>query len=569
MKLTSFFKTFSFVLIAMLALSCDKEFNEIGTDFVDNDHYSFETIKYDVKAINQPLGPVQTNNLPLNSIGFLKNNVFGNTNASFVTQLELDQTPLKIINNSATLRIDSVYLHVPYFSRLESTDENGDRTFSLDSVYGSGKIKLDVYRSNYYLRNLDPNPIGGGIEQQNYFSSERSDVESNLFSPTRLNNDLSKPYQNDEFEFRNSEIKFLKTDASGNIITPNVVRERLLPGIYMDLDIAAFRTAIASAGDANLADNNVFKNHFRGLYFKATALGSNPGGAMAALNFAQGKIVMVYYDAKSSTDPTVVRKTITLNLKGYTANYFDYTPTGTAENANYTTAVNNPNTTAGDSRLYVKGGAGSMAVIDLFRGLRSGQATDPADTNYENPLYKMHNEGWLINEANLTFYLDNDIMGTTDPSQEPNRVYLYDFNNKRPLVDYSFDTSTNSDTKFNKLIYSGIVNKVSSTSRGTKYKVRITNHMRNLVKYQDSTNVKLGLVVTENINSTPNYKLKNPFNYYVTNSAGIPVLKSAKYVPAMSIMNPLGVALYGSNIPSSDVNYGKRLQLEVVYTKPD
>lgn len=45
MKLTSFFKTFSFVLIAMLALSCDKEFNEIGTDFVDNDHYSFETIK--------------------------------------------------------------------------------------------------------------------------------------------------------------------------------------------------------------------------------------------------------------------------------------------------------------------------------------------------------------------------------------------------------------------------------------------------------------------------------------------------------------------------------------------
>ncbi|WP_262886104.1 hypothetical protein [Flavobacterium phycosphaerae] len=36
----------------------------------------------------------------------------------------------------------------------------------------------------------------------------------------------------------------------------------------------------------------------------------------------------------------------------------------------------------------------------------------------------------------------------------------------------------------------------------------------------------------------------------------------------MSVMNPLGTILYGTNIPEGDINYGKRLKLEIIYTKP-
>jgi lipase chaperone LimK len=85
-------------------------------------------------------------------------------------------------------------------------------------------------------------------------------------------------------------------------------------------------------------------------------------------------------------------------------------------------------------------------------------------------------------------------------SNEPNRVYLYDLTHNRPLVDYYLDATNASDAKKSKYVFSGLINKEAVTNgRGQTYKVRITNQIRNLVKHTDSTNVKLGLVVTENI----------------------------------------------------------------------
>jgi hypothetical protein len=37
----------------------------------------------------------------------------------------------------------------------------------------------------------------------------------------------------------------------------------------------------------------------------------------------------------------------------------------------------------------------------------------------------------------------------------------------------------------------------------------------------------------------------------------------------MSVVNPLGTILYGSNLPVTDPNYDKRLKLEIFYTKPE
>jgi len=570
MKLNSLLKTFLFGFLVVFATSCDKDVNEIGADFVDSDHYEFITQKFDVNSYNQSLGPVQTNNLPINALGYYNNPVFGTTTASFVTQLEMASANPTFYKPTSQIDIDSVYLYVPYFSKLTSVDATGQGTYELDSIYGSGKIKLDVYRSNYYLRNLDPNPVSGLLEQQSYFSNQRSDIEAVTPLTNRLNyNTTASPdhtYQNDNFEFRNTEIQL--HNANGDI------SERLAPGIYMDFDADRFETDIIQAG-ANLADNNVFKNYYRGLYFKVSSHASNPNGAaLAQLNFAQGKIIIVYKDWKSATDQTPTRRTMTLNMKGYTVNLLENAANGTTANTAYNTVYNNaltsPNYNTGDPKLYLKGGPGSMAIIDLFEKKRNDDSPD---------LNKMRTEHWLINEANLVFNIDNDAttgMGANDIRLEPNRIYLYDFNNKRPLIDYFYDTSTGANAKFNKAVHSGIIQKVGNTAHGTRYKIRITNHIRNLVKYggslvsQDSTNVKLGLVVTENINIVTNNKVKNPFSYYQTNLlTGLPELKQGKYVPSMSVANPLGTILYGSNIPLGDPNYDKRLQLEIVYTKPD
>ncbi len=572
MKFNSFLKLLIFGFALVFFVSCDKEFNEIGADFVDNDHYDFATQKYDVIAYNQNLGPVQTNNLPINSLGYYNNPVFGTTKASFVTQLELASVNPTFVNASAVV-VDSVYLHVPYFSKITGTDSNNENIYKLDSIYGSGKIKLEVFRSNYFLRNLDANPISGLLEQQSYFSDQTSDIEN--VTPTsnsfRLNNrtDADGLYQNDDFEFSNSQIKFYKADpVTGVLLNPLVVRERLAPGIYMDLDKQTFKSTIIQAGSSNLVDNNAFKNYFRGLYFKVSSHPSaSNGAALSLLNFSQGKIVIVYKDVATATDliPTV-RKTMTLNMKGYTVNLLENGNNGT--NLNYNTAASNniPDNATGDSRLYLKGGQGSMSIIDLFDKKKNDDSPD---------LNQMRNENWIINEANLVFNIDDTPagLGNNDIKLEANRIYLYDLNNKRPLIDYFIDFTTSTNQKYNKLIHSGIVQKVSVSERGTKYKIRITNHIRNLVKYggaavtKDSTNVKLGLVVTESINSVVNVKVKNPFSYIETNpNTGLPEVKSGKFIPAMSSMNPLGTVLYGS---SSDVPLANRLQLEIVYTKPD
>jgi hypothetical protein len=316
----------------------------------------------------------------------------------------------------------------------------------------------------------------------------------------------------------------------------------------MDLDEPSFFTSIFNAPAGKLVDNNVFKDYFRGLFIKAEAVGGL--NAMARLNFAQGKIVIVYKGKDSETATEYKRKTLQLNLVGNTVNFFE-----NVINPTYSNALTNASSTLGDEKLYVKGGKGSMAVVKLFSG---------------NEIQEIKDSGWLINEANLVFNIDattmNNVYATDDDTNiefEPNRVYLYDLNNKRPIIDFSFDFSANLDNpKLNKEIHGGIIFKTSN--RGTEYKIRLTNHIRNIIN-NDSTNVNLGLVVTESINNVNNAKLKTSFIAFPSTTYS----KEVKFVPAMSVASPLGTVLWGSNIPATDPNYNKRLRLEIFYTKPD
>ena len=90
--------------------------------------------------------------------------------------------------------------------------------------------------------------------------------------------------------------------------------------------------------------------------------------------------------------------------------------------------------------------------------------------------------------------------------------------------------------------------------KGTLYKIRLTNHITQLLKNADSTNVRLGLVVTESIGNVDNYALKSQ------TASGV------KKAPTASILNPLGTVLYGSK---TSVSLEKRLKLEIYYTKPE
>lgn len=543
MKFNFLFKTFIIGLSILFFASCDKDFNELGSEIVGNNNYSLNKEAIDVVAYNQNIGVYRTSNLPINSLGTYTNPIFGKTTANFVTQVQLVTNSPKFYRTASNIIIDSVYLYVPYFSSVESTDAtSGDTTYKLskDSIFGDKEIDLKVYESNYYLRDNDP--ATGFQQPQYYYNNQQNEIEAtiDLSAPLNIDNrniqdSTATPdnSQNSKFVFSNKQIKLYK-----NIGTPNVaIKERLAPGMLLSLNKGFFRQKIFNAPTGVLFNNNAFVNYFRGLYFKVNnATSSVNQGSLAKLNFANGYIRIIYRDNTSDTDTALVRRIFDIKLGGNTVNLI---------NNDWSNPVTSPNTTVGDDKLYLKGMGGSMTVIDLFAGT-AGAAK----------LQDIKDKNWLVNEANLTFTIDKDALITTSgPAPEPNRIYLYDLNNKRPLIDYFADLTTANSSKYNKFIYGGIIQKDAS-DRGTTYKIKITNHIRNLI-LKDSTNVKLGLVVTESINNPSNVNLFTPFaNDDVT----------TKFVPAMSVVNPLGTILFGSN-PS--VPLQKRLKLEVYYTKPD
>ena len=188
-----------------------------------------------------------------------------------------------------------------------------------------------------------------------------------------------------------------------------------------------------------------------------------------------------------------------------------------------------------------------MAVINLF-------GPDLNNNGVADELEVIRSKKWLINEANLVFNIDQSAMAN---SFEPQRIYLYDYTNHRPIVDYYTDLSAGTTTKKAKTVFDGNLNfdptSTTTPKKGLTYKIRITNQIRNLVKYADSTNVKLGVVVTESIGIPNSSKLRTATSTF-------------SQAPTASVMNPLGTIIYGSK---STVPAAKRLKLEIFYTKPN
>ena len=566
MQNNSFFKLLFLVSIATFFASCDKDFNEIGSDVIGVDHFGLiqDTTKT-VIAYNQATGSVETSNLTINSLGYYNNPFFGKTRASIVTQVVLD-TVNQTIGSLPT--VTKVELSLPYFSHLVSTDAtSGNHTYELDSVHGYvttdskkvfNKIKLSVYESNYYLRDYDASL--GFLSAQTYYSGATSDFDV-VKNPNRLN-DETDASQNDAFLYSADEIKTYKT-----VDGVEVVDTRSVPGMRLKLRNQFFQDKLFGSGAAGkFINNNVFKEYFRGLYFKAdNSAASSNQGSLALLNFKLGKIIITYNVTITSATgvETIKERKFGISLGGSSVNLLenDY-------NTQYTSGVTtNANATTGAYNLFPKGGEGSMTVIDLFdktdiKGWDKLTGAFVAGANLisdelEDIRHPADNKNLLVNEANLTFYVDKTKMaGAT----EPNRIYLYDLNNNLPIIDYYFDNSVASNAKLNKSIHGGILEKETASStvdkRGIKYKIRLTNHLRNLIS-KDSTNVKLGLIVTESIANTLNSKLKNP------------TFEAVNKIPTASVMNPLGTVLFGNNIPRVDPNYAKRLKLEIYYTKPN
>ena len=588
-----------FLVFSMVFISCDQDFNTIGSDLVGDEHFDFDTYNVALKAYSVRTGEVQTNNLPINPLGFYNNPFFGETKANFVTDLALNMVQP---NFGTAVQVDDVTLYIPYFSTVESTNTDGSKVYSLDSIYGANmesKMKLSVYENGYYLSPFEgPNQdatakyysdMDNTIDAQKRGADASGNSISVVSGGTRLNNSLNLA-ENDEFFFNKSEIIVYKTklnttsgileyvDENGAVLADQLdvtlrAKNRFAPGIYLHLNKDFFKKKIIETASGNLFNNNDFRQYFKGLYFKMEQI-SGEEGAMAMLNFNNARLNIDYHSIDTgSTIPTV--KTflmgLGLNSGGNTVSLQDFAYSG-AFDAGLTASSSNP-IFGSDANLFLKGGKGSVVYMDVF-----GDADVLGDDGqpYINPvtllpgngvpdeLDQLRLKGWLINDAYLEFYIDKTAMVGNSEFQEAERLYLFDATNHKPLADYYFDATTSSNSKQNKLIHGGIIERDDTGSnKGVKYKIRITQHINNLINSSNvnvNKNVKLGLCVTENIGLIGNYFYKSP----ITFSSGPDI----NFFPVTSIIAQQGTVLYGTN-PASPADADKKLKLTIHFTKPN
>ena len=192
------------------------------------------------------------------------------------------------------------------------------------------------------------------------------------------------------------------------------------------------------------------------------------------------------------------------------------------------------------SRIYVKGGA-AVTEVRLFDEVINGG---------EDIINQIKQNSWIINEANLVFYVDQEAVDAS--VVEPPRLYIYNAETNRPIFDASnedptINGGTNPFTYF--LNHGGFLEE--ENNRGVKYKIRITEHINNII-VRDSTNARLGLTLTPNINIVG---LREAIG---SDMQGIDY-------PVAATVSPLGTVLYGSNVPNEFED--KKLKLEIFYTQ--
>lgn len=533
-----------FLLVAIMAVftACDKDFVSLDSDISGENNFGVSDNTYEVIAYNNKLNPVQTNGLPANLFGFYKDLTYGSTTANVVTQLSpavFDPVFPKDV------RLDSVVLTIPYFSKPTGIEKE-ETMYKLDSIYGSDPISFKIYENSYFLRSFDPTAT---FDTPQKYYSDRSLSATSEIPLTSLQSLVLK--DTTDFKVRNKEIILKKGEEL----------KRIAPAMRFKMKTDFWnKKIILKSGKPELSNINNFQNYFRGLYFEVAA--DTNEGSMMLLNFgaSAANITLFYSSPATGTGTERIEGSYKLNFSGNRANFFDN---------DFTTAISQGNPTTGDEKLYLKGGEGSVALIDLFEGtdIDSDEGTMTTFEEFKNAYVETDAAGKfvkakrLVNEANLVFYVDQSLTR----GQEPDRVYIYDTKNGTPLLDYSFD-SPDVDANISISNHLGALKRSGDDGKGkgVKYKIKITEHIKNLLM-KDSTNVTLGLAVSTNVTSEVTKTQGGgsvPLKQKTVQSAGV---NAAKSVPVSAILSPKGTVLYGNNTSDQD----KKLYLEIFYTEPN
>ena len=517
------------ILVVIIGLaSCEEEFSTIGADVIGGDGSNIQLDDTrSVLAYSRELVPVESNNLPLNQLGVYNDPTYGKSTVNLLSQVRLNAVNPEFGEQP---EVDSVFLYIPFFSEATQT-ENGI-TYELDSVFGNDPINISLFESNFLLREFDPST--NFEEQQKYFSNQGQTFENFLLNEIITIEDF---VPNDEgFIFNEGEDD----------------EENLAPGIRVMLPVEFFsEKIIEQEGNPVLINNGNFVDFFRGIYFKVSSDTNDEN--LIIFDISNALITMHYSFDDADEEDLRGDDTFNLSFSGVNVNVFEneFPPEVQEE-------LNNPDIFNGEENLYVKGGAGVVSIIELFGDIdvqktvsQNGELVLVNGSNgIPDELDDLRVKKWLINEANLIFYVDQSKV--IPGEREPERIIIFDATNQTVLTDYARDLTASQTPIVDALtIHLGRLER-GSDDAGEFYKIRVTNHINNLIN-NDSTNVPLGLMVSQNVLLGGFQDLQN------SQAPGV------NGVPSSSVISPEGTVLFGNNTANEE----KRLKLQIFYTEPN
>ena len=595
------------VTLILVISSCNQDFHPVGEALFIDQTLETLTESFPTFTFQEKLKKVQTNGLPLMQLGKINHPIFGQAEASFTAQLtipnnlffgnhrqqfedEPDDSDPNLIPENETVKF--VYLDIPFFTNQDDADndgvidsldadpndplsnsdgdeltdliefqsqlnplssdsdgdgildhndddnatyQSGNNVYQIDSVYGNREatFNLKVYELGAYLNELDPSD---NFETTQAFYSTQDYYEEG-FSRAVLYDDIIS------LNFDEIRINYKEDDPE----TPDVdetlqVETRLSPRLRVPLNIGFFQeNFIDKEGSTDLETSVNFQKALRGIIIRVEDFSEDLYMLLDIQNAAVN-IVYEYDDYQTqgtlgdTSDDTVekVEKEISLAFNGIRINTLKNSLFDAAVQEQLIASSNNTPT----NRLYVQSGT-FLGKIRLF---------DIENQNENELIESLRGQSWLINEANLIFYIDPNLASSKELLAQ--RLYLFAYNSGFPLSDYVSDGSvSNFGRNSNKKIFGGLL-EYDDNNVPYRYKFNITDHISNIIR-NDSINFDLGLVVNADINNITPIKA-------VTES------EQDLVYPLTATLNPLGAILIGSHPDASSED--KKVRLELIYS---
>ena len=358
----------TFILLILITIfSCNKEYNTIGTDILKSDTFDTNIELVPVYATQKFVPPFKSNNLDSYQLGQINDNIFGKSEASFATQLNLSEfnpifgkwdTEKEIKGNPDNVAvikenesITEVLLEIPFFNN--TYDNDGDGVIDLydiddNDIYSDsdGDGLSDIAEKANGSDPLNPDTDGDGIGDADDTETENPnegatvyDVDSLIgnrdasfkvkiqeldyylrnYDPSDNFESLQKYYSDDYFiqnfagqilfddnvEINTNEVVIYREDDpdTDDIDESTIVKERLSPRLRIPLEKEFFQSKII---DNEGSDDLLNRDNFN-LFIKGLMISAYDfsDDLMLILDYANAKIKINYeYDEYNTNDTT-------------------------------------------------------------------------------------------------------------------------------------------------------------------------------------------------------------------------------------------------------------------------